>query len=137
MSEKKMFQQPDWFRLDNAGILFPGQNTNKWSNIFRVSIELKEEIDPDILKQAVKNILPRFPSFNVRMRKGLFWYYLEKNPVKEPSVNPDIQNPCYRVNFKESDSSFSEFTITELTLPLTFSTQFQTVTVTHILYVHS
>ena len=103
MSEKKMFQQPDWFRLDNAGILFPGQNTNKWSNIFRVSIELKEEIDPDILKQAVKNILPRFPSFNVRMRKGLFWYYLEKNPVKEPSVNPDIQNPCYRVNFKESD----------------------------------
>lgn len=82
MSEKKMFQQPDWFRLDNAGILFPGQNTNKWSNIFRVSIELKEEIDPDILKQAVKNILPRFPSFNVRMRKGLFWYYLEKNPVK-------------------------------------------------------
>ena len=58
VSEKKMFQQPDWFRLDNAGILFPGQNTNKWSNIFRVSIELKEEIDPDILKQAVKNILP-------------------------------------------------------------------------------
>lgn len=82
MSEKKMFQQPDWFRLDNAGILFPGQNTNKWSNIFRVSIELKEEIDPDILKQAVKNILPRFPSFNVRMRKGLFWYYLEKIPLR-------------------------------------------------------
>lgn len=51
MSEKKMFQQPDWFRLDNAGILFPGQNTNKWSNIFRVSIELKEEIDPDILNR--------------------------------------------------------------------------------------
>ena len=103
MAEKRVFHQPDWFRLDNAGILFPGQNTNKWSNIFRVSIELKEEIDPDILKQAVKNILPRFPSFNVRMRKGLFWYYLKKNPVKEPSVNPDIQNPCYRVNFKESD----------------------------------
>lgn len=100
MSEKKMFQQPDWFRLDNAGILFPGQNTNKWSNIFRVSIELKEEIDPDILKQAVKNILPRFPSFNVRMRKGLFWYYLEKNPVKEPSVNPDIQNPLLPCKFQ-------------------------------------
>lgn len=103
MSDKKKSHQPEWFRLDNAGILFPGQNTNKWSNIFRVSVELKEEIDPVILKQALKNILPRFPSFNVRMRKGLFWYYLEKNPVSEPSVNPDVQNPCYRVNFKESD----------------------------------
>lgn len=103
MSEKKKSHQPEWFRLDNAGILFPGQNTNKWSNIFRVSVELKEKIDPVVLKQALKNILPRFPSFNVRMRKGLFWYYLEKNPVNEPTVNPDIQNPCYRVNFKESD----------------------------------
>lgn len=103
MSEKKKISQPEWFRLDNAGILFPGQNTNKWSNIFRVSVELKEKIDPNILKLALKNVLPRFPSFNVRMRKGLFWYYLEKNPVGTPAVNPDIKNPCYRIDFKESD----------------------------------
>ncbi len=102
MAERRPFYQRDWFRLDNAAILFPGQNTSKWSNIFRVSIELKEEIDPETLKLALENIMPRFPGFGVRMRKGLFWYYLEKNPVK-PSVNPDIQNPCYRINFKESD----------------------------------
>ena len=102
MAEKRVFHQPDWFRLDNAGILFPGQNTSKWSNIFRVTFELKEEVDPEALKQALINIMPRFPAFNVRMRKGLFWYYLEKNP-HTPTVRPDIQNPCYRVNFKESD----------------------------------
>lgn len=102
MAEKRVFHQPDWFRLDNAGILFPGQNTSKWSNIFRVTFELKEEIDPETLKQALINIMPRFPAFNVRMRKGLFWYYLEKNP-RTPTVRPDIQNPCYRVKFKESD----------------------------------
>lgn len=105
MSDKKLksFQSPEWFRLDNAGILFPGQNTRNWSNLFRVSIELKEEIDPVILKQALENIMPRFPGFNVRLRKGLFWYYLEKNPVKSPSVAPDVKNPCYRMNFKESE----------------------------------
>lgn len=103
MPDKKTFQPPEWFRLDNAGILFPGQNTSKWSNIFRVSIELKEEIDPVILKQALKNIMPRFPSLAVRMRKGVFWYYLEKNPLKAPEIHEDIQNPCYRVKFKESD----------------------------------
>ncbi|MBO5066435.1 MAG: hypothetical protein J6D06_10005 [Clostridia bacterium] len=102
MAEKRIFHQPDWFRLDNAGILFPGQNTSKWSNIFRVTFELKEEVDPETLKQALINIMPRFPAIGVRMRKGLFWYYLEKNPCT-PTVKPDIQNPCYRVNFKESD----------------------------------
>ena len=55
MAEKRVFHQPDWFRLDNAGILFPGQNTSKWSNIFRVTFELNEEIDPEILKQALIN----------------------------------------------------------------------------------
>lgn len=103
MPEKKTFQPPEWFRLDNAGILFPGQNTSKWSNIFRVTIELKEEVDPVILKQALENVMPRFPSLAVRMRKGVFWYYLEKNPLKAPKVNADIQNPCYRIKFKESD----------------------------------
>lgn len=103
MSDKKNKQSPDWFRLDNAGILFPGQNTRNWSNLFRFSIELKEEIDPDILKQALENIMPRFPAFNVRLRKGLFWYYLERNPVKVPLVSHDVKNPCYRMKFKESD----------------------------------
>ena len=103
MSDKKIKQSPEWFRLDNAGILFPGQNTRNWSNLFRFSIELKEEIDPEILKQALENIMPRFPAFNVRLRMGLFWYYLEKNPVKVPSVSPDVKNPCYRMKFKESD----------------------------------
>lgn len=103
MAEKKKFQNPGWFRLDNAGILFPGQNTSKWSNIFRFSVELKEEVDPEILKQALENVMPRFPGFHVRMRKGLFWYYLEKNPLPAPFVREDIQNPCYRVKYKEGD----------------------------------
>ena len=58
MAEKRIFHQPDWFRLDNAGILFPGQNTSKWSNIFRVTFELKEDVDTDTYKcgEAVKDI---------------------------------------------------------------------------------
>ncbi len=94
---------PEWFRLDNAASIFPGQNSNSWSNIFRVSLDLKEEIDPDLLTEALKRIMPRFPHFGVRIRKGLFWYYFEKNPVECPPVLPDINNPCHRVRFKEQD----------------------------------
>ncbi len=103
MGENKKKQQPKWFKLDNAGTLFPGQNSNKWSNIFRFSAELKEDIDPDLLQKAIENIMPRFPCYDVRLRRGLFWYYLEENPLKAPTVRADIQNPCYRVNYYEGD----------------------------------
>ncbi len=91
-----------WYKLDNAATIFPGQNTSRWSNIFRFSVVLKEKIDPVILEQALKNIMPRFPCYDVRLRWGLFWYYFEKNPNGAPPVEPDIVNPCHRVKFKEN-----------------------------------
>ncbi len=100
--ERKNPNLPEWFRLDNAASIFPGQNTGTWSNIFRFCIELKEEINPETLTKALKNVMPRFPGFDVRIRKGLFWYYFEKNPNTAPDVKPDIQNPCHRVKFKEN-----------------------------------
>ena len=91
----------DWFKLDNAAKIFPGQNSKSWSNVFRLTVQLKKEIDPQVLAQALKATLQRIPSFNVRIRRGLFWYYFEKNP-NEPDVLPDIKNPCYRIKFKEN-----------------------------------
>lgn len=93
---------PEWFRLDNAATIFPGQNSNTWSNIFRFSVELKENIDYDRLCEALKRVMPRFPGFDVRIKRGLFWYYFEKNPNAFPDVNPDINNPCHRVKFREN-----------------------------------
>lgn len=92
----------DWLKLDNAAKIFPGQNTNAWSNVFRISAQLKKEIDPEVLLVALKHTLRRIPTFDVRIRNGLFWHYFEKNP-NEPKVRPDIKNPCYRIKFKEDD----------------------------------
>ncbi|MBR3588554.1 MAG: alcohol acetyltransferase [Clostridia bacterium] len=91
-----------WIKLDNAGKIFPGQNTRRWSNVFRLGVELKEEIDPEILKKALKITLERIPSLRVKMKKGFFWNYLEINDMECP-VNPDIKNHCYRINFKENN----------------------------------
>ena len=92
----------DWFRLDNAAKIFPGQNSQSWSNIFRLGAELKSDVDPAVLRVALDNTLKRIPSFNVRIRKGAFWYYFEKNPNEAP-IMPDIRNICYRINFKENN----------------------------------
>lgn len=90
-----------WFKLDNAGIIFPAQNTT-WSNVIRTSINLKEEIDPELLLTAVKRCLPRFPTMAVRIRNGFFWHYIEKNP-EEPIVLPDANNHCLRIKYNENN----------------------------------
>ena len=103
MKTLKFTENKTWFKLDNAAKIFPGQNSATWSNMIRISINLKEEIEPEILKTAVKRCLPRFPSLDVRMRKGFFWYYFEKNQ-KEPIVKPDVNNPCVRIKYSENNN---------------------------------
>lgn len=65
-------------------MIFPAIRRRNWSNAFRVSALLTEEVEPDLLRQAVEDVLPRFPSIAVRLRRGLFWYYLEQAPAPEP-----------------------------------------------------
>ncbi len=91
----------DWFQLDNAAKIFPGQNSRSWSNVFRIGVQLKQEVDPDMLDKAIEATLKRIPTFNVRIKSGLFWHYFEKNPEKLIS-RPDVKNYCYRINFKEN-----------------------------------
>lgn len=78
----------DWMRLDNAALIFPAVRRRDWSNAFRVSATLYENVDPQILQQAVDALMPRFPSMYVSLHRGLFWYYLQKLP-QAPRVQPD------------------------------------------------
>ena len=74
-----------WMSLDNAAKIFPAARSRTWSNMFRVSSTLIEEIDREILKVALDVTLRRFPSIAVSIKEGMFWYYLE-----EISSTPDI-----------------------------------------------
>ena len=91
----------DWYQLDNAAKIFPGQNSRTWSNVFRVGVELREKVDPVLLQTALDQVLPRFPTFDVKIKHGFFWHYFEKNP-QQALVQPDVKNICYRINFKEN-----------------------------------
>ena len=43
-----------------------------------------EEIDPELLQKALDLTLMRLPFFAVRLRRGLFWYYLETSESRPP-----------------------------------------------------
>lgn len=95
-------ENPNWFKLDNAAKIYPAIKSAKRSNVFRVSVVLKEIVDPDILERALNTILPRFPSFTVRMRRGLFWYYMEQN-VRSPEILEDTGSPCRTMDWKDNN----------------------------------
>ena len=60
-----------WYKLDNAGKLFPAFSKDSRSNVFRLSFYLDEVVDSEILEQAINKILPRFETFAVQMKSGL------------------------------------------------------------------
>ena len=68
-----------WYPVDNAGKIFPAVSKDSRSSVFRLSFYLIEAVDKDTLTQAVNDVLPRFETFNVELKSGLFWNYLSKN----------------------------------------------------------
>ena len=81
-----------WFRLDTAALIFPATMSRRWANVFRQSVTLDEEIDPQLLQQAVDDLRYRFPTFYVRLGSGLFWCYLEESEGT-PRVREDYAYP--------------------------------------------
>jgi len=93
----------DWFQLDLSAIVYPTLQRRDFSAVYRLSVLLKEEVQPELLQQALDITLPRFPTYKVAMRKGLFWRYLEPNHRPGPFVRPDVKNPCQPMSFKDDN----------------------------------
>ena len=83
-----------WEKLDNTAHLFPVISGEDMSNVYRISIELHEEIRQDILQKALDIVLPKFNGFNLRLRHGVFWYYFEENGKPAPKVKLETKAPC-------------------------------------------
>ena len=90
-----MFQQKRayWRNLDNAAKLFSATSSLKDTRVFRFYCILKEEIDPELLQEALNRTVKRYPVFLSVMRKGLFWHYLEKSELR-PVIREEYKEPC-------------------------------------------
>ena len=99
--KKRQSPKTPWYRLDLSAIVYPTLQRRNFSSVYRISVLLKEQVDPKLLQKAVDLTLPRFPTFKVAMRKGLFWRYLEPNNRPGPFVEKDIVNPCMPMFFRE------------------------------------
>lgn len=89
-----------WMPLDNAAKIYPAARRKNWTNVFRLSATLTEPIDKEILQSALDVTVKRFPSLAVRLRRGVFWYYLQQLP-HTPRLSPEYSYPLVWMGKKE------------------------------------
>lgn len=94
---KEKVEDSTWRRLDNSAKIFPISTGKRYSTVFRFSVLLKENINPEILEKAVNIALDKYKSFKVKMKLGFFWNYFEENP-KKPIIEEEKDYPCKYIN---------------------------------------
>lgn len=115
-----MSNNKNWYKLDNAAKIVPSTAKGANTRVFRLTCELNEEVDGDILQAAVDETIEEFPFFNCVLHRGIFWYYLEDSdlrPVVEkehspaclPLYIPGHKNLLYRVNYFEKRINLEMF----------------------------
>jgi len=68
----------NWYKLDNAALMYPFTASNTSNSIFRMSVQLDEAVDALRLQQAINDVYPRFPTICGAVKNGLFWPYIDK-----------------------------------------------------------
>ena len=89
-----------WMQLDNAAKIYPAARRRNWNNLFRLSATLTETVDVPTLQTALDVTVRRFPSIAVRLRRGMFWYYLEQIPAA-PAIQPEKSYPLVHMPFDD------------------------------------
>lgn len=89
-----------WMRLDNAAKIYPAARSRSWTSIYRLSVTLTDDVVRSTLQEALNNTVRRFPSIAVRVRRGMFWYYLEE--IRQaPKIDDEYAFPLVHMTFND------------------------------------
>lgn len=102
-------KKQNWYPLDNAAKIYPPTASSRRPHVFCFSALLDNEIQKDLLQEAVKRVLNHYPSFKTTLKRGVFWYYLEEN--KKPVLVFD-EPPYYlrEINYVENNGYLFQVT---------------------------
>ena len=83
----------NWYKVDNVAKVFLATAAKRDTRTLRVSCTLWDEIDPSLLQEAVLSAIQERPQFQVRIRRGLFWHYMEDTDL-QPVVTEEHERIC-------------------------------------------
>lgn len=82
-----------WNSLDNAALIFAAAVGKADTQVFRISCELYERVEPAFLQSALDETIEIFRIYQSVLKRGLFWYYLESTDLS-PVVHEENRQPC-------------------------------------------
>lgn len=85
--------QTNWYQMDNVAKVFLATCGNRDTRTLRVSCTLTTEIIPDMLQEALLQTIHIRPQFQVRIRRGVFWHYMEETHIT-PVVKEETGRVC-------------------------------------------
>ena len=96
----KYLKSMDWYPLDNSAKIYPLSMQEDWMSIYRLSVYLKEEVNPIVLQIALLFTMNRFPLFRTSVHKGFFNNYLD-TINRRFRVNIEHNTPCFKINISK------------------------------------
>ena len=102
------------YPLDCVGAVLPYTISKTRPLVFRLMVVLKKKVNPDDLRQAVRDLAPRFPTLYARLCKGFWWDHLvpasdydivvkdDGCPCRPFNVR-DKAKPLFRVLYRENE----------------------------------
>ena len=82
------------YRLNNVGKFYSSQAGSSAQTVFRYAATMQDDVDPAALQHALEKTAGVFPNFNVCLRSGMFWHYLEQS-AQVPVVQQENLPICY------------------------------------------
>ena len=83
----------NWYKIDNVAKVFLATVGKRDTRAFRLSCTLTEDIDPELLQKAVLSAIQDRPQVQVRIRRGIFWHYMEDTDI-QPKVTKENDRIC-------------------------------------------
>lgn len=109
-----------WKKLDNVGTFYSSLSTRSNPNIYRLSTKTKDKVKKAVLEKALNDTLVSVPSFKVKLKRGLFWYYLEGNN-EIPIIKEDQHFPFTTINNLDNNYFLFKVTYYEKRINVDFS----------------
>jgi hypothetical protein len=77
-------ESSDWLTLDNAAKIYPASTSEESPQVFRLRCDFVEPLRYEALEAALAAMMHRCPYYQVSLRRGLFWYFLQRHQEVPP-----------------------------------------------------
>ena len=107
------------YAVDNSALLYLALMRKRHTNTYRFTMTMRDEVDPDILQQAMERVYRRFPTIIAGFRREFFRFRVvpvESAPlvlpdpgVLIPMTREEIATCAYRIFYRGHDISYEGF----------------------------